>query len=159
MELMFYIGEYDLSPVRAKRLIDRVSSWRVSELPKSFRIDMTMKEINDEVNAIPYKREVKDHWKSPDEFFHDREDDCEGYCVAKYALMIKILSQDPELMGVLVGDDIDRITHALLLVQRKRGGLVFVLDNRTPIIHNIKGLEKWFRPIYFVNEEEVWLYS
>ena len=158
---MFYIGEYDLSPVRARRLIDRVVSWRISELPKGFRTDMTMKEINDEVNNLKYKREVgrQDYWKSPGEFFRDGEGDCEDYCIAKYALLIEILGQDYERMCVLVGQDIDRQIHAMLIVQQEYGGLIFVLDNRTEIIHNIEGLENWFRPIYSVNEEEVWLYS
>ncbi len=155
---MFYIRDYAVTLINAQKLIDRVESWHLTKIPSQFKNLTTIGDINLAVNAFEYKIDPTDHWKSPDAFFDEGFGDCEDYCIAKYALLHSLLGLSSNQMCVLVGEDIDRQMHALLLVYKGSEVPVLILDNRTSLIHNTEHM-KWFRPIFAVNEDGVWLYS
>ena len=92
----------------------------------------TMKQINDYVNAYPYKKDytlygVPDYWATPEEFFL-HGGDCEDFAIAKYYLLAKSGKRLSDMHLLTAFDNYKGQYHAVLLVGDK------VLDNQNKYI-------------------------
>lgn len=124
------------APLRNQRWI-AVKDTRVDALPGL----KTIHDIHIWVRRnILYETDVVDNWAQPFETFGWRKGDCEDISILERALLIAAGYASDSMWLVLVYDQIARIDHALLVVDR------FLIDSRSDRITYVSKARD-YRPI------------
>lgn len=111
--------------------------WNAIEPSAGYQYFNSIKDINNYVNAVPYKADNTDDWKTPERFFKEGGD-CEDYAIAKYTL-IKQNQLSEDISIAIVKDLRSMKPHAVLIVDD------LILDNQVQHIMESKEAVKRYQ--------------
>ena len=105
-------------------------------------------DINKSVNKLEFRRDQKDAWLTPREFFDQRGGDCEDFSIAKmYMLALNGVPLNSMEVWVLAKNSIQ--SHAVLAVHRDKK--TWILDNQVSVPYGTRDLYRVYKPRYAVS--------
>ncbi len=84
--------------------------------------------VNTQVNQVAFKKERRDYWKNPSEFFHDRGGDCEDFVIVKGVILHRLIPNLELKLVICRMIGYLRRVHAVLCVVLPDGEVMY-LDN------------------------------
>jgi predicted transglutaminase-like cysteine proteinase len=113
----------------------------------------TLTNVNDIANRVPYRREARDHWAAPPEFFAAGAGDCEDFAVAKYMALRRLEGPDFACRIAVVHDNARNQGHAVLAVYE--AGRILILDNQVAPVRDSR-LFPHYRALYSIDDAWWW---
>ncbi len=105
-------------------------------------------DINKSVNKLEFRRDQKDTWLTPREFFDRRGGDCEDFSIAKmYMLALNGVPLSSMEVWILSRNTIQ--SHAVLAVHRDKK--TWILDNQVSVPYGTRDLYRVYKPRYAVS--------
>ena len=116
--------------------------------------------VNRIVNAMPFKSDTRDEWRTPLEFIQNGGD-CEDFVMAKYQSLKRLGFDESRMRMLIVQDTVSRQPHAVLAVDMPDA--TYILDNQSQHVLRNEQLQLsagWlYKPIFMLSRDKSWLFG